>query len=250
MLDGEIVLRSYGYEVENQVFWSGIFGDFEGWSLRLWTSLATTSPVVLDVGANTGVYALAARAVNPLADVYAFEPIAPIFAKLSENAALNGGAVHCLEAAATDHTGRVTIFVPQGEHAYSSSLDPEIFGAGTTDSWEPQEVAATRLDAFLDSRGIAPSLIKIDVEGQEPFVLEGLGAELANHRPSLLVEILTRDVAEAVWTILGRLGYEGFEIDEKQGPRPLPRDEEPRAGRNVLFCTPETARGNPLLRSS
>jgi hypothetical protein len=73
------------------------------------------------------------------------------------------------------------------------------------------------------------------------------GAALANHRPTLLVEVLTKDVAEAVWAILGELGYDGFEIDEKLGPRPLARGDEPSVGRNVLFCTMETGQHNQLL---
>jgi precorrin-6B methylase 2 len=59
--------------------------------LRLWVSFAATSSLILDVGANTGVNALAAKSTNPQADVYAFEPVAPIFAKLSENAAFEWG---------------------------------------------------------------------------------------------------------------------------------------------------------------
>ena len=250
VVDSKIVLRSHGHEIENQIFWTGIFGDFEGWSLRVWASMATKAGVVLDVGANTGVYALVARAVNPHATVYAFEPVAPIFQKLLENASLNGDAIRCVEAAVTDREGPTTIFVPKGEHAYSSSLDPGIFGSGVGADWLSREVPSLRLDRFLGCHNLVPDLIKIDVEGQEPQVLSGLGSMLTDHRPTLLLEVLRTQVAEAVWSLLGPLEYCGFEIDEKSGPRVLTPGRKPDAGRNVLFCACAVAEGNELLRGT
>ncbi len=250
VLGSAVALRSHGHEIENQIFWTGIFGDFEGWSLRVWASLATNASVVLDVGANTGVYALVAQAVNPQAAVYAFEPVASVFRKLRDNAALNGDAIRCVEAAVTDREGPTTIFVPNGEHSYSSSLDPGLFGPGVGEEWQQKEVAGLRLDSFLGSRSLVPDLIKIDVEGQEPRALAGLGAMLGDHRPTLLVEILRSRESEAVWSIVEPWGYRGFEIDEKRGPRALAPGLTPRAGRNALFCTCEVAEANELIRGA
>ena len=241
VLDAELILRSHGYQIENQVFWSGVFGDFEGSSLRLWTSLAATADVVLDVGANTGIYALTAQAVNPTSTVFAFEPVPPILRILEENADLNGGKVRCVGAAVTDRSGTATIFVPKGSHAYASSLDPSVFGAGVGQDWGSLEVDGVRLDDFLSELQLTPKLLKVDVEGHELSVLRGLGAMLAAHRPTLLLEILTQDRAEEIWTLLGGLGYQAFEIDEAIGPQHLHPGRAPSSGRNVLYCTEEIA---------
>jgi ribosomal protein L11 methylase PrmA len=51
--------------VENDLFWAGYAGNWERVSLALWRDLARDARCVLDVGANSGVFALAAAAVSP-----------------------------------------------------------------------------------------------------------------------------------------------------------------------------------------
>src|SRR5580704_13125054 len=58
--------------------------------LRCWTAAAKGSKVVFDVGANAGIYSLAALAIQPDATVHAFEPTPEIAARLRETAKLNG----------------------------------------------------------------------------------------------------------------------------------------------------------------
>jgi hypothetical protein len=65
----------HGYQIDNEVFWSGLFGQWEGASMKVWIRAARKAQVILDVGVNTGIYALAAKAVAPLASVVAFEPV-------------------------------------------------------------------------------------------------------------------------------------------------------------------------------
>ena len=57
--------------------------------LRCWASAAKGAKVVLDVGANAGIYSLAALAVQPDAFVHAFEPTPEIAARLRATAKLN-----------------------------------------------------------------------------------------------------------------------------------------------------------------
>lgn len=51
------------------------------------------------------------------------------------------------------------------------------------------KVLMTSLDHFTDSRGVAPDVIKIDVDGYEGRVLEGGMGTLALHKPFLLLEL-------------------------------------------------------------
>ncbi len=45
-------------------------------------------------------------------------------------------------------------------------------------------------DAFIaENRLPPPGLVKIDVEGYEPFVLRGLAATIREHRPPILMEL-------------------------------------------------------------
>lgn len=56
----------HGYQIEKEVFWSGLFGRWVGASMRVWVREARQAQVSLDVGSNTGLYVLAAKAVLTL----------------------------------------------------------------------------------------------------------------------------------------------------------------------------------------
>ena len=58
--------------------------------LSCWETAAKGAKVVLDVGANAGIYSLAALAIQPDATVHAFEPTPEIAARLRATAKLNG----------------------------------------------------------------------------------------------------------------------------------------------------------------
>jgi len=68
-----------GFFIENNIFWNGIDNCWEKESLKIWQRLATTSNVIFDIGSNTGIYALLAKAANPAATVYAVEPLPRIW---------------------------------------------------------------------------------------------------------------------------------------------------------------------------
>ena len=90
----------------------------------------------------------------------------------------------------------------------------------------------------LDSFGMAPSFIKIDVEGCEHEVLEGGIDTLRRHEPVLMIERFYEN--EAVLRILAALGYQ--EVVERGG-RFAPGEA---AGLNMFWMTPrrlEQARG-------
>jgi hypothetical protein len=53
----------YGYQLENQVFWKGL-GGWEGASMRLWMALSARSKIIIDVGANTGLFSLVANSTG------------------------------------------------------------------------------------------------------------------------------------------------------------------------------------------
>src|ERR1051326_3413102 len=58
-------LYHYGYMIENELFWHGIDNAWEKVSFRLWKMLSETADIVLDIGANTGVYTLISGSINP-----------------------------------------------------------------------------------------------------------------------------------------------------------------------------------------
>lgn len=117
-------LQHWGFMLENDLFWNGFGNGYEGTSLQIWRRLAPHAQVILDVGANTGIYSLVARCVNPTATVVALEPVERVFRRLQRNIELNGGNVTVEKLAASDTTGVAVIYDQPGDHELTASLDP------------------------------------------------------------------------------------------------------------------------------
>jgi tRNA1(Val) A37 N6-methylase TrmN6 len=78
--------------------------------LRCWETAAKEAKVVLDVGANAGIYSLAALAIQPDATVHAFEPTPEIAARLRATAKLNElDHLHVHEAAVLNKNGQASL---------------------------------------------------------------------------------------------------------------------------------------------
>ncbi|HXG81556.1 MAG TPA: FkbM family methyltransferase [Sphingomicrobium sp.] len=196
-------LASSGTAVENELFWKGYAGSWERRSLELWREFARSADYVLDVGANTGVYALAAQALNPRAKILAIEPAPRIYAQLRRNIELNSFPILSAEVAASSREGTATFYDFEGEHEYSASLEPGMGGSVET------IVPVTTLDKLLDRHGFPRvDLVKIDVERHEPAALRGFRNTLERDRPAILIEVLDNECRQGIADALDGLGYE------------------------------------------
>lgn len=231
-------IRHHGYMIENELFWRGLQG-WEKVSNALWTTLSREAATIIDVGANTGVYALLARSVNPTAEIIALEPIERVFLKLQDNIALNDHRIHALAAAASDRDGTAIIYDQPSEHVLSVSLNK---GFNTWQSGLREVPVKTRsLDSLTNEFGwTRVDLVKIDTETHEPEVLEGFRTVLLRDRPTLLIEILNDEVATRVEAIIGDLGYQYYNIDEVSAPRRVEHLSKSRHY-NFLICRPDIA---------
>jgi FkbM family methyltransferase len=212
--DHSFRIHSDGSYVENELFWSGFAGGWEPVSLRVWAALCRHNDgLAIDVGANTGVYALTAAALGR--DTIAFEPIERMARRLRHNVDLNRFPIRVEQMAVSDRSGSLPIYDDLTEHNYSASLEGQ--GASAV-SYEVQVCA---LDDFLGELGNpAIAAIKIDVERHEPAVLRGMRRLLKEQRPALLIEILDGEIGRNIFELVGGLGYRLFHIDEQRGLRP------------------------------
>jgi FkbM family methyltransferase len=149
--------------------------------------------VLFDVGAHAGFLTiLGCRLVGPTGQVHAFEPIEANVKVLRANLARNGftnATVH--QVALADATGEVLMAV--GEHHITAAIS----SSGET------TVEAVRCD---DLQLPPPTVVKIDVEGAERKVLDGMRGLLAEHRPVLVIEV-HGDQRIAVEDFLYEVGY-------------------------------------------
>jgi FkbM family methyltransferase len=232
------IIRHYGFVVENSLFWKGL-DDWERKSLDIWITLAKTSSVIFDIGANTGVYSLCAKSVNSSAQVFALEPVTRVYEKLCRNIELNDYDVVALETAASNANGTAEIYDMAGEHEYAATLDRDIYS-----NFELIEstVKTARLDTLIEQRGIETiDLIKIDVEGHDPEVLIGLGKYLNICKPSILIEVLSDDAGHRIHELLSPLDYLFFYIDENSRTALRVNMLSAREHHNYLACRKEVA---------
>ncbi len=232
-------MRHHGYMIENELFWRGM----EGWeriSFRLWKELSHRASIIVDIGANTGVYALIAQAANPQAQVIAVEPILRVYDKLMENIALNGSRIRAFRAAITDHDGTGIIYDQKGaEHVLAVSMEPDW---GGNKGRESVEIPVRTLPSIMKEAGGGPiDLLKIDVEGHEAAVLEGARDLIRQDRPSILIEVLTSESAVRLEPYFEGCGYIYFAIDELSWPPVRIPKLEKSPHYNILVITPEKA---------
>jgi hypothetical protein len=124
--EGQFKLQNYeghDHAIENEVFWRGLTGGWEKGSLALWIELCKPSTTIFDIGANTGIYSLLAKAVQPTSRVFAFEPILKIFGQLETNVRMNNYDIHECNVAVSNRDGMQKIFDTTGGHTYTASLN-------------------------------------------------------------------------------------------------------------------------------
>lgn len=210
-------LYNPGYTtIENEIFWNNL----EGWekiSIQIWNKLAESSNVILDIGANTGVYSLIATTVNPNAKVFAFEPVRRTYELTKKNIDINNAQnVTLLTKAVSNRNGIATFFDVPSSSQYSASLNEKMLQ--NIQNRVQYDVETIRIDSIPELKDIKIDLIKLDVEMHEPEALEGMLEMIKRDKPSILIEILNEEIAQRVNELVKEIGYLYFSIDEENKP--------------------------------
>ena len=198
-------------------------GTYEREILSLLQDLLHPGETVIDVGANVGILtARAAQIVGPTGRVIAAEPSPRCIQDLTAVAA-DMGNVTVVEVALGDKRGTVELTGwDNPNHRGLATAVPD-HRAGLAENWHEGvalEVPQIRLDQLLeeqlgDQDEIA--LIKIDVEGYEPFVLRGAPDLFGSRRVrAAVLEVTTRLPIEWVAELLGATveDYAAFVVEE------------------------------------
>ncbi len=103
-----------------EIFYKGINKSWDANSILIWSKLAARSRTAFDIGANFGLYAIAAKTTNANCTVYAFEPSIYGLQMLKENFKANDLSVETLELALSNKNGHVTFMDHKKSSAASS----------------------------------------------------------------------------------------------------------------------------------
>ena len=146
-------------------------GWYEGGTTRLFERLLKPGMRFVDVGANIGWFSLlAARLIGNNGVVYAFEPEVSCVNLLKKSVQANHFEnLRIEQLCVSNSVGSVVLHVAVASHGGNSTTRPS-----KSQSYQfsrPQ--ACTSLDVYFEESRRSISLLKVDVEGAEPEVLEG-----------------------------------------------------------------------------
>ena len=170
-----------------------MIGAIEVLTTKLFLEQVKEGMTVLDIGANIGYYSLiAARRVGKKGLIFAFEPAPENLSLLRRNIEANGfNNIIPVAKAVSNCSGKQKLFLGNDpiEHSLSDYVGTEFI-----------EVDVTSVDEFVRSQNLSVDLIKIDVDGTEMKVLEGM-VETQARNPSMKI------ITEFVPHLLEKNGY-------------------------------------------
>ena len=200
------------------------FSDFEHWggghndAFEACIEACRHKNCVIDVGAHVGLVAL------PMSDVVAadgrvhcFEPADANRQLLAEHAALNGRVN--IEIVPALVGAQVAESVPFHEMATPTGMNARVVRKNPA-SFRKTCRRQVTLDAFCAERGLAPEVIKIDVEGAELDVLAGARQTIARCRPLIFLSVHPREIelmGQDVGALVRLLDEYGYDCHDAEG---------------------------------
>jgi FkbM family methyltransferase len=184
-----------------------------------WIAGFSAGDVLVDVGANVGMYSIWAAKTRG-ARVYAFEPEAQNFALLNRNIVLNelAGRVSAYCAALSDTSALGELHLSELRaggscHSFGEKLD---FKHEPMQPAYSQGCVSLRLDDLV-ARGTlpCPAHVKIDVDGFEPKVIAGARETLRDPRVRSMSIEVNRNLEDHRAMVLELTGL-GFRHDPAQ----------------------------------
>jgi FkbM family methyltransferase len=202
---------------------------YEPGTTRLFQDMVKPGMVVIDIGAHVGYFTLlAAKNAGPTGKVYSFEPEPNNYDLLIKNIEINEYAnIAATKMAVSDHTGSSELFLTALDSGRHSMFHHDLPEHGST------AVETTTLDSFLESEGWPQiDLMKIDVEGAEATVLDGITRLIERSTGlKMIVEFnpaLLQSAGVIPLQFLERLSSEGWGvnlIDESDGQTYILQEE-------------------------
>lgn len=199
--------------VSQKYFWLGD-NAYERHSLAIWSALAKKSPLTLDIGAYTGVYAIAAAIANPRSKIYAFEALDRNYFRLIVNKKVNAlGNLEVINSAVSDIDGDIILNIYSGDSVLvtASSLIDKPSGRSV---FLKKTISSISIDNYSINFKNQVGLIKIDTEGAEHLVFAGMKKMLLKSTPDILVEILKDSKILLIEKLIKDIPYNFYQIND------------------------------------
>lgn len=196
--------------VTKLLFWNG--PDYYEYT-RIFEILISKCRTFIDVGSNTGYYALLAAKINSNIKVYALEPASAPLHYLRQNVSLNHmeSSIQVFELALADANGEIEFYEVDNYQKGKYNLA----GSGTTNptgdtpgKFKLRMVKSTTLDDLVNQISITNiDLVKLDTEGTEHLILKAANKTLTHYRPIIICETLFHVIEPELDKIMRNYNY-------------------------------------------
>lgn len=157
-----------------------ITGIWEKFNTDLFHNILKRGDTFVDVGANFGYFSiLAGMLIGPKGKLYSFEPIPRVFDLLKKSLKANGylqGKSKVFQMAVSDKIEEIDLFYKDGDYSGGSFYIPE--SRIKVEKFSSTKVKTITLDDQLSD--IAVDFIKIDAEGSESKIINGMSQVIQN----------------------------------------------------------------------
>jgi len=177
--------------------------QFESETFQYWLKYAQRDKIALDVGAYTGLYAIAAH--THCCEVHAFEPNDLVYSRLCDNIELNHAyGIQTHIQACSDKHGMMNFVKKPIPLTSAGHIGDEAKGI---------PVGCRMLDSFFQfNQRRKVCAIKIDVEGHEPNVIRGASNIIENSKPLVIAEFLVEEQKDYLIELMSTFGYSTYHI--------------------------------------
>lgn len=213
------VMRGIGAEVRIPAALLGTFKEIfmtDVYRLQELRAAMPQDPIIVDVGANIGMFSVAMMSVLPEGRIHAFEPLPANFEYLERNARgaeAWGGSLHCHPKAVVG-SGSPRKVVIYFDPARRYTPVASVLEAFTKNNRESLEVEACSLDEIVKSNALPHiDLLKLDCEGAEYEILYDTSPATLLYIHRIVMETHDLDAEERCSEAMTRfLTKNGFEV--------------------------------------
>ncbi|OLR93782.1 FkbM family methyltransferase [Actinokineospora bangkokensis] len=184
--------------------------------------------LVLDIGANVGMFSLGVKAARPGATVLAFEPMPRTLLALEKNLELHGAedvTVYPTALGTEEDSSATFTFYPQAPANSTRYPEQKTLLIPLLETAMRLEVPVTTLSSVLARRPERGTidLVKIDVEGAELEVLRGLSEQDWARIEAFVIEV--HDVNGLLDDVCSLLTEHGYAVSPDRAPL-IPEDQD------------------------
>ena len=198
--------------------------------------------IVIDIGAHVGYYTLLmAQLVGKNGKVYSFEPDPVNFQLLKKSVEINGFEnVVLIQKAVSNITDKVKLFLGDNDSAIN-----RIYDAKLGDAKESIDVESIRIDEYFKENDELVNFIKIDSEGSEVKIINGMKQFLSRNQELVMMTeffpFLIKKSGDEPNQYLKSLEKSGFSLynilDKNEKTNKINSENFLESGINSQYCT-------------